>query len=165
MTDKQAIVDDLVNFYGPFFDPASKTGNIVPSRQQWQAVVDNPHQGSIVIINFIKLREFAAYPDGSEPQLSGLEAMMRYSEVSHQKVSEVGGEFIVQGMFGGTIIGSDNGINSGINNSNDQWDGVGIVRYPSIQAFIALFTDAEYRRGHDHRIAATERHNMYMTLS
>lgn len=157
MTDKQAIVDDLVDFYGPFFNAASNTGNIVPSREQWKALVSNSHQGSIVIVNFIKLREFAAYQDGSEPQLSGLEAMMRYSEISQQKVTEVGGEFVTQGVFGGKVIGAEN--------DGELWDGVGIVRYPSVQAFIALFTDAEYRRGHKHRIAATERHDMYMTLT
>ncbi len=145
MSTNQEIIDDLVAFYGD--------AEILPTRAQWQAVVENTHQGSVVIINLITMREKAAYPDGSDSELSGMEAMARYSEISHKKVAEVGGEFVIQGMFGGTIIGQ-----------NEAWEGVGIVRYPSTKAFIALFSDEEYRQGHVHRMAATLKHQMSLVL-
>ena len=60
-----AIVDELVTFYG--------SGPLVPSRQQWQNLVESEHAGSICMINFITFNEIANYQDGTEA--SGMEAM------------------------------------------------------------------------------------------
>jgi len=145
MTDTETLIDDLVKFYGE--------GGIVPTRRQWKNIVENAHAGPICMINFIKVREKACYPDGLEPDLPGLEAMLRYFEVGRKKVKEVGGEFIVQGFCGGIVIGDE-----------EVWDMLGIVRYPNCDAFIKLFRDPEYQEGHRHRIAATLRHRMVMLL-
>lgn len=145
MTDTETLLDDLINFFGE--------GGIVPTRGQWKNIIENPHAGTICMINFIKMREKAHYLDGLEADLPGLEAMLRYYEVGHKKVTEVGGEFVVQGFHGGIVIGDE-----------EDWDMLGIVRYPNRDAFIKLFTDPEYREGHRHRVAATLRHRMVMLL-
>lgn len=138
-----ALIDELVTFYG--------SDALVPSRQQWQALVESDHAGSICMINFITFNEVADYQDGTKA--TGLEAMMAYSEVSQKMVAKVGGQFIAQGLMGSVVIGDD-----------DQWDSIGMVRYPTRQAFIDLFSDPEYRQGHFHRIAACKKHRMVMLL-
>jgi len=145
MPDNETLIDDLVECYGE--------GGIVPTRRQWKNIIENTHAGPICMINFIKMREKALYADGLEDDLPGLEAMLRYFEVGRKKVAEVGGEFIVQGFHGGIVIGEE-----------EDWDMLGIVRYPNRDAFIKLFTDPEYREGHRHRVAATLRHRMVMLL-
>ena len=138
-----ALIDELVTFYG--------SGTLVPSRQQWQDLAESQHTGSICMINFITFNEVADYQDGT--QATGLEAMMAYSEVSQKMVAKVGGKFIAQGLMGSVVIGDD-----------EPWDSIGMVRYPNRQAFIDLFCDPEYRRGHFHRIAACKKHRMVMLL-
>ena len=145
MTDTETLLNDLVSFYGE--------GGIVPTRQQWKKIIENTHSGPICMINFMKMREKALYPDIVDTDLTGLEAVLRYFEVGHKKVLEVGGEFVVQGFHGGTVIGNE-----------EDWDMVGIVRYSNRDAFVKLFTDPEYREGHRHRVAATLRHRMVMLL-
>jgi len=143
MAASDSLLDELVGFYGK--------SEILPNRAQWAAIIESNNTNPIIIVNSIKIREIAAYPDGSESSGSGMDAMMRYGELSQRKVMEYGGEFLVQGLFGQVVIGDD-----------EAWDVVGIVRYPSREAFINLFTDPEYQAGHHHRVAATLRHKMVL---
>ena len=143
MMSNETLVDELVNFYG--------TGSLYPSREQWQLVANNTHNGSVTIVNFIQLRESADYDDGT--QASGIEALLRYSEISQKTVAKVGGAFIAQGLYGGVLIGD-----------NEQWDSIGIVSYPSIRAFIDVFRDPDYRLAQHHRAAGTRQHKMILLL-
>jgi uncharacterized protein (DUF1330 family) len=145
MKDISSLLNNLVGFYGE--------SEILPSRTQWEAVLNNDNSGSVVIINYMKIRETAAYPDGSDTDISGMDAMMRYFEISQKKVADHGGEFVIQGLFGSVVIGDD-----------EDWDAIGIVRYPNKDAFVALFLDQEYREGHHHRVAATLRHKMILVM-
>ncbi|MFK7978114.1 MAG: DUF1330 domain-containing protein [Halioglobus sp.] len=139
----QDTVNELVSFYGE--------SPILPSRAQWEHLVMSKHSGSICMVNFMKFREQADY--SGEETVSGMEAILRYHAVSQRKVTEVGGEFVAEGSFGGMMIG-------GV----DDWDAVGIVRYPNIDAFLQLFSDTEYREAHTHRLAGTLRHKMTVML-
>lgn len=137
------LIDDLVSFYGE--------GSAVPSRLQWKQLVCSEYEGAICMVNFMKFRESADYDDG--PVCSGMEAMMRYQEVAHRKVAEVGGEFLSAGLFGGIMIGE-----------SEDWDAIGVVRYPNKQGFISVFNDPEYRSNHYHRLAGTLRHRMAILI-
>lgn len=147
MTIEQT-VSELVEFYGE--------SRVLPTRAQWHQLVSSEHEGSICMVNFMKFREVAAYQQGEggdAAAVSGMEAMMRYFETGHKKVTEVGGEFIANGLFGGIMIGED-----------EDWDALGVVRYPNPQAFLKVFSDEEYRRNHYHRMAGTLRHRMAILL-
>lgn len=133
------LVNDLVNFYGE--------SSIVPSRSEWQRLAEAGPEGSICMVNFMKFRDVAAYD--TQETVSGIEALMRYQEVANKKVTAVGGEFLATGLFGGILIGEA-----------EDWDAIGIVRYPNKEAFIEVFCDPEYRDIHRHRIAGTLRHRM-----
>ena len=99
------------------------------------------------MVNFMKFHEVAAYDTGEEAIC--IEALMRYQEVANQKVEGVGGEFVATGLFGGIHIGE-----------GEEWDAIGVVRYPNKEAFIQVFCDLEYRDIHRHRVASTLRHCM-----
>lgn len=139
----KTLVDDLVSFYGE--------SPLVPSRLQWSQLISSEHEGPICMVNFMRFREVADYPDGEAS--SGMEAMMRYQEVAHKKVISVGGEFLAAGLFGGMMIGE-----------SEDWDAVGIVRYPNKRDFIRVFSDPEYRSNHYHRLAGTLRHRMAILM-
>jgi uncharacterized protein (DUF1330 family) len=133
----------LVSFYGK--------SSIVPSADQWKRAFECKAGQKICMVNFIKFREQADYPDNEN--VSGMEAMMRYYEVSHQLVVGVGGEFVASGSFGGILMGDD-----------EDWDAIGIVRYPDINAFTKVFLDPTYQACHRHRTAATLRHRMAILI-
>lgn len=137
--DTKETIEKLIQFYG--------NSSIVPSREQWQSAFSHQPEQTICMVNFMKFREQADYPDGEN--VSGIEAMGRYTEISHELVKDVGGEFLTSGMFGGILIGEE-----------ESWDGVGIVRYPDIHAFLSMFMSETYQNCHRHRVAATLRHRM-----
>ncbi len=141
--NNQETIAKLVSFYGD--------SSIVPSADQWGKAFECNIGQKICMVNFMKFREQADYPDNE--QASGIEAMMRYYEVSHQLVEEVGGEFIASGLFGGILIGD-----------KEEWDAIGIVRYPDIFAFTKVFLDPAYQACHRHRVAATLRHRMAILI-
>lgn len=139
----KTLLDDLVDCYGE--------SALVPSKAQWNSLLTCSHKGAIAMVNFIALNEHAKYDDGRGG--SGMDAMLCYYELARKKVLGVGGEFIIEGLDGGGVIGED-----------QQWDAIGIVRYPSCQAFLDVFADAEYRANHFHRVAATRQHRMTMMM-
>ncbi len=138
------ILGKLLSVYGE--------GGLCPTRSQWKEFLEDNHTGRIAMINFIKLREVADYPEEPENKISGGDALGRYLEVSRRKVEEVGGKFVFTSMFGSILIGEP-----------ENWDAVGIVEYPNRDSFVSLFLDPEYTGCHHHRIAGTERHKMVFT--
>jgi uncharacterized protein (DUF1330 family) len=124
-------------------------GGICPTSAQWKQLLVSEHDGKIAMVNFMKFRERAAYPDGADASLSGGEAIARYAAVSQKKVSEVGGKFLFTAGVDFVLIGEQ-----------EEWDAIGIVEYPNRGAFLALFQDPEYIACHHHRVAGTERHRM-----
>ena len=141
--NNEKTIAKLVRFYGD--------SSIVPSANQWEKAFEYNMGQKICMVNFIKFREQADYPDKED--VSGIEAMMRYYEISHQLVEGVGGEFIASGLFGGILLGDE-----------EEWDAIGIVRYPELYAFINVFLDPAYQACHRHRVAATLRHRMAILI-
>jgi uncharacterized protein (DUF1330 family) len=100
--------------------------------------------GPIVVVNFFALNETAHYEDG--PPCPGLEAMLRYSAVSGDRLAAAGGHFVAQALSAGAVWGTD-----------DDWDLVVVARYPGVDAFWALLADPAYREAYVHRRAAVAR--------
>ena len=100
--------------------------------------------GPIVVMNFFALHETARYEDG--PPCSGVEAMLRYSAVSGDRLAAHGGRFVAQALSAGTVWGAD-----------DDWDIVVVARYPGVDAFWALLADPGYQEAFVHRRAAVAR--------
>jgi uncharacterized protein (DUF1330 family) len=106
----------------------------------------------IVMINLLRYRDRAVYPDGAgadgagaEP-CSGREAYQRYGAEAARHVAEAGGRILWMGAVGSTVIGP----------ADEAWDDAVLVEYPSRKAFLAMVSKPEYQASAVHRSAALE---------
>ena len=100
--------------------------------------------GALTLLNLFALEDEARYDDGST--CSGIEAMLRYSAVSGERLHAVGGAFVAQALPTGAIWGQD-----------EPWDVLVVASYPSVDAFWSLLADPAYRQAFVHRRAAVAR--------
>jgi len=106
-----------------------------------------PMDTPVTMLNLLRFREQAAYPEGSgHAPCTGREAYGRYSVLAEKRVRDVGGQpvFLAEGI--GRFIGPE----------DERWDEVLLVRYPSMQAFLQMISNPEYRAETVHRSAALE---------
>ncbi len=119
-------------------------GHIDPEREQFDAFKALNRDEPVMMLNLIRLRPQAAYPDGREA--SGAEAYASYGRESGPIFRRVGGEIIWRGEPRLVLIGP----------ADEHWDIAFIARYPSAHAFMAMVTDPEYRLAVVHRQAAVQ---------
>src|SRR5262245_26041028 len=103
---------------------------INPKPAQMQALIGSSVQGPIVMLNLLKFREKAAYDDGHDAHISGLEAYMRYGVEMQKIVAGGGGRIVFNAQSKMLVVGE----------VEDLWDAVVLVKYPSPQAFVQLVT-------------------------
>lgn len=136
-------VRQLCDWYGDGADGSS------PTDAQWRQVLSRPADRPLTLINLFKLRGEASYDAGEGTggrALSGQEAFGRYAAVSMPAMQRIGGSFLHAGPYAGTFLGAD-----------EDWDMIAIGAYPGPAAFMALYTDADYRAAFRHRRAACAR--------
>lgn len=112
------------------------------------AVLRRDPDAPFALINLFKFREMAAYGDDTLA-ISGQEAFQRYAAVSMPAMMGAGGSFLLVGPHHGSLIGPD-----------PDWDMVAIGHYPDLQAFCALYQDAQYQAAFRHRTAAVARQSV-----
>jgi uncharacterized protein (DUF1330 family) len=118
--------------------------HVDPERDQFDAFKALPRDTPILMLNLIRLRQHAAYPDGR--QATGLEAYAAYGRESGPIFRRLGGEIVWRGKPELVLIGP----------CDEQWDIAFIARYPTAGAFMAMVTDADYRAAVKHRQAAVD---------
>jgi uncharacterized protein (DUF1330 family) len=118
--------------------------HIDPTKEQFAHFQDIKREGRIHMLNLVRLRERAVYPDGREA--TGDEAYRAYSRESGEVFKRVGGRQHWLGKFELTLIGP----------STERWDRVFIAEYPNADAFVAMIRDPIYREAVKHRQAAVE---------
>jgi uncharacterized protein (DUF1330 family) len=122
-------------------------GSIDPLREQFEAFKALPRDTPLQMLNLIRLRDTAAYPEGHPDHgknLSGLEAYRAYGRSSGPIFRRVGGKQVWAGRPEVVVTGP----------ADEKWDLVFIAEYPSGAAFLAMVTDPEYREHVKHRQAA-----------
>lgn len=126
--------------------------SIDPTADQVRALRDHGPEGPIVMVNLLKFREVAAYPeDGGFERGSGAEAYARYQHAFTVTVGATSqAKVLYEGPVGQVVIGDPAAREA-------DWDKVLIVRYPSRQHFLAMMANAEYREALVHRYAGLER--------
>lgn len=120
---------------------------IDPTREQFDAFKTLPRDAPIDLLNLVRLRDRAAYPEGhacAGRNWTGAEAYAEYSRASSPVFARVGGRIAWRGRMEAMVIGPD----------DKQWDLAYIARYPNAGAFLAMVTDLEYRIAVVHRQAA-----------
>ena len=120
------------------------TGFIDPTKETFALFRQNDRAGPIQMLNLVRLRERAAYPDGREA--SGAEAYAAYGRESAPVFARLGGSIVWRGRFELTLIGP----------AEERWDRCFIAQYPSVAAFVEMIRDPVYREAVKHRQAAVE---------
>lgn len=115
---------------------------IDPERDQFDAFKELPRDKPIMMLNFLRFREKAAYEDGREA--TGAEAYAAYGSESGPIFRRVGGEIIWRGKPELMVIGP----------KDKCWDMIFVARYPTASAFLEMVTDPDYRIAVKHRQAA-----------
>ena len=118
-----------------------------PTRAQFDVFKGLDRDHPIEMLNLVRFREKAAYPDGhalAGAGLSGAEAYANYGKDTAHILEKVGGSILWRGRFETVLIGPD----------DEHWDAAFIARYPTAGAFMAMVTDPEYRVAVVHRQAA-----------
>jgi uncharacterized protein (DUF1330 family) len=98
--------------------------------------------GPIHMLNLVKLRDQAEYPDGR--QATGAEAYAAYGTGSQKVLERLGGRIVWRGAMELMLIGP----------SERDWDLCFIAEYPNTDAFVSMIKDPEYREAMVHRQAA-----------
>jgi uncharacterized protein (DUF1330 family) len=120
------------------------TRYIDPTKESFAAFRDLPREGTLHMLNMIRLREVAKYEDGRNA--TGLEAYRAYGRESAPIFTRVGGKQFWLGKFEHMLIGP----------VDERWDIVFIAEYPNADAFIEMIRDPAYRAIVFHRQAAVE---------
>ena len=117
-------------------------GHVDPTKQSFGLFKALPTDRPIHMLNLVRLRAEAAYPDGRKA--TGLEAYRAYAKESGPVFTGLGGKQVWIGRPELTLIGPD----------SERWDIAFIAQYPSGAAFIAMMRDPVYREAVKHRQAA-----------
>jgi len=115
-----------------------------PTKESFAAFRADDRPGPIDMLNLVRLRARAAYPDGREA--TGAEAYAAYGRESGAVFRRLGGQIVWRGGFELTLIGP----------SDERWDHVFVARYPDVAAFVEMIRDPLYREAVKHRQAAVE---------
>jgi uncharacterized protein (DUF1330 family) len=116
---------------------------VYPGAEQISEFFGGPEDGPFVMVNLLKFKATADYPDGSDPQLTGAEAYARYGEAVTKLVEALGGQIRFAGSVTGLLLGE----------VEELWDAVALAEYPSLAAFQKMATSAEMRAIEHHRTA------------
>jgi uncharacterized protein (DUF1330 family) len=119
-------------------------GFIDPTKGAFAEFRAADREGPIHMLNLVRLRERAAYPDGRTA--SGAEAYAAYARESEPVFGRLGGSIVWSGKFELVLIGPP----------EERWDRCFIAQYPSVAAFVAMIRDPVYREAVKHRTAAVE---------
>jgi uncharacterized protein (DUF1330 family) len=118
------------------------SGFIDPTRETFGAFRRLPEEGPVHMLNLVRLRDEATYPDGR--RTTGAEAYAAYGRESGPIFRRVGGRIAWSGDFRLMLIGP----------ADELWHRCFIAEYPSGAAFVEMVKDPAYQNAVVHRQAA-----------
>lgn len=104
-----------------------------------------PEGSPVVMLNLLRFRAVAQYPDGTAP-CSGSEAYERYSRMARTALAKAGASLVFMGRPARSLIGP----------ADERWDLMFLIHYPSVEAFRSMVSAPEYLAALKHRTAALE---------
>ena len=119
---------------------------VMPNEKQMKEFFDEGHDEPIFMINLLKFKEKAAYPDKRETNLTGAEAYAIYGREVVEHLQKVGGKGIYGGRVTRLMLGE----------VEDLWDSVAIAMYPSRKAMLEMISNPDYIKSAQHRAAGLE---------
>ena len=119
------------------------TNAIMPEGDAIKALLEQGYEGPVRMVNLLKFRDKAAYPDGRDSELSGMEAYLRYGVKAAEIVESNGGKMAAMGPIAGLVIGQ----------VEEMWDYFALVEYPSLAEFVRIVSLPEVMEISEHRSA------------
>jgi hypothetical protein len=104
-----------------------------PTPEQIETFLAGPPDQPVVMLNMLK---FKAEADPSHPGMTGAEAVRMYSVQMKEFVEARGGTFVLAANVDSQLIGE----------GGEDFDFVGIMRYPSRRRYLELAGDPEVAR-------------------
>lgn len=118
-------------------------------RRMWETPPEE--DGPFWMVNLIKYREFADYADGRETDLTGREADAIYAPIEF--LDAIGAEVVFVAEVEDNLISLD----------GQEWEQIGIVRYPSRAKFFEMTLNEEFQARAIHKDAGVERTQVIVT--
>lgn len=123
------------------------TTYIDPSRANFEAFKALPRDEPIHMLNLLRYRDLANYPEGHEHEGKGWTGRRAYEEYGRNSgpiFRRVGGRIVWRGQFQTVVTGPE----------AMEWDEGFIAAYPDAAAFLEMVNDADYQRAVANRTAA-----------
>ena len=119
---------------------------VMPNEDQIKGFSEQGGDKPIYMVNLLKFKEKASYPDKRETDLTGEEAYAIYAEEVAGHLAKVGGKPVFGGEVERLMLGE----------VEDLWDKVAIAMYPSRKAMFQMINDPDYIVSAQHRVAGLE---------
>lgn len=122
-----------------------------PTRANFDAFKALPRDTPINMLNLIRYRDRALYPEGHSHEhkgLTGEAAYAEYGRTSEPIFARVGGKTIWRGRFETMVTGPAG--------EGERWHLAFIAYYPNAAAFLAMITYPDYKKAVVHRQAAVQ---------
>ena len=119
---------------------------VMPNEDQIKGFSEQGGDKPIYMVNLLKFKEKASYPDKRETNLTGEEAYAIYAEEVAGHLAKVGGKPVFGGEVERLMLGE----------VEDLWDKVAIAMYPSRKAMLQMINDPDYIISARHRVAGLE---------
>jgi uncharacterized protein (DUF1330 family) len=119
---------------------------VYPTHSRVEALMANTSDGPVVMLNLLKFRAKAVYPDGRASDLTGRQAYDLYAAPMQKVIADGGGRVLFGGDIASLVIGE----------VEDLWDTCVLVEYPSAAAFAAIVTSPEVAEIGVHRAAGLD---------
>jgi uncharacterized protein (DUF1330 family) len=119
---------------------------LMPEPEQARAFFSGDQNGPMVMVNLLKFKDKAEYPDGSNPDMTGKQAYLIYGAAVMKCLEMVGGKGLFSADVTGLLLGEVEAL----------WDMVALAYYPSPQAMMAMVALPEYQGIEVHRFAGLQ---------
>ena len=119
---------------------------VMPNDQQMAGFLEEDKDQPIYMVNLLKFKDKATYPDKRETDLTGEEAYAIYGQEVRKHLEKVGAKPIFSGKVSRLMLGE----------VEDLWDVVAIAMYPNRKAMLDMISDPEYIKSAQHRVAGLE---------
>ena len=117
--------------------------SVHPTKEQMEGFLEGDNETPIAMINLLKFKDKAEYPDKRETNLTGREAYAIYGKEVVGHLEKVGGKPIFGSDVTRLMLGE----------VEDLWDQVAIAMYPNRKAMLKMISDPDYIESAQHRVA------------
>lgn len=123
--------------------------HIDPSRANFDRFKALPRDTPIHMLNLVRFRALAAYPQGhplADKGLTGQQAYAEYMRTIRPVLERAGGHIVWKGLFEAMVTGPEDW----------PWDETFVMAYPDAASFMGMVKDPDYAPVVVHRQAAVE---------